>query len=84
MAEPSTFLMLIGDLVADTYCWVHDELEPRSENPYLVCFECGHVYETEADLERDYMEERPKDTPITVTPVPADEIYFCPHCLHDF
>lgn len=49
------------------------------QEPYLVCFECGHVYRSSLDLVDDY--ERDIDWSWEGSP---DEIPFCPNCLHDF
>jgi hypothetical protein len=76
------FLVLLGDLVADTYCHVHDEMEFRVRKPYLICFECGHVYNTTTDLEEDYVLNAPDKE--RAANQRANEIFFCPNCLHDF
>ena len=77
------------DANAKIYCWMHDTLESWFPTIYQWCFECRHVYRTAEDLENDYAEavkeikkhrgfEHLEDTK------PADKIYFCQHCLHDF
>jgi hypothetical protein len=55
------------------------EIEP-GETVYRVCGECWHVYRTAADLEAAWMREAPEGCP----PRPADEIFFCQECIHDF
>lgn len=72
-------------------CAIHDTVEIGTENDYLVCFECGHVYKTEQELiDEDYvfraeLYAKYPDTSITVSPATdADEITCCPLCFHDF
>jgi len=45
-----------GTIIA-SYCWCHDTREPVPPNPYVVCFECGHVYATPDDLVAAYRRE---------------------------
>lgn len=78
------FLTLLGDLVTDTYCWVHDVIEPRSKKSYLVCFECGHVYGTTTALESAYIRNAPDRADALIANKRAADIGFCPFCLHDF
>lgn len=81
-------------------CWSHYEIEPLGLDPYRVCFECGHVYQSPADLVAAYNAvvsdkiENPPPIPPGVDwewspPRPktiddAPEIFFCQECLHDF
>lgn len=73
-------------------CAIHDKAEPVTEHTYRVCFECGHVYERPADLVKEYerivkqMNDDLKSQEKRLYPwtKPADEIYFCQLCLHDF
>lgn len=77
-------------------CWSHYEIEPLGENPYRVCFECGHVYRTPADLvaaHNDTMaaiRDHPPAPLAALSPPPpktvkqADKIFCCQECLHDF
>lgn len=70
------------------HCFMHG-CEPITGEPYIICGECGHCYRTADELVlyfwglvrlnngEDF--ERP-----TGTPVAADDILFCPLCLHDF
>lgn len=47
------------------------------EEPYIVCFECGHIYQTADDLQTAFARWS--------FPIPAaDKIFFCQHCIHDF
>lgn len=58
--------------------------------PYCICFECGHVYRTEADLMAAYnraMDELEAEIgggPVWVRKTTGAEIPFCPACAHDF
>lgn len=64
-------------------CWVHHQYEQIAHGPagpFIVCFECGHVYNTAEQLVKEYNELAPEDTPERT----VDEIFFCPNCLHDF
>lgn len=47
--------------------------------PYEVCFECGHVFRTPAEIVAEY--ERDVDWIWDRAP---SEIPFCPMCLHDW
>ena len=64
-------------------CFSHDVDEPRDADTYEVCFECNHVYQTEADLlaahNRTLLanKERPRTELGSLA-------YFCAECLHDF
>lgn len=51
----------------------------NGQEPYSVCFECGHVYLTKQDLIRLY--ERDVDWSWEGDP---DDIAFCPSCCHDW
>jgi hypothetical protein len=64
-----------------SYCAVHEKDEPTTDETYRVCFECGHVYETEKDLEEAWDETYPQTL---LRGRPARKIDFCPICLHDF
>jgi hypothetical protein len=82
------------------HCHVHEVDEPHPDDlgtgeAYRICFECGHVYLTEHDLEAAYAREARRawqaqekidpgaDNGIPQT-LPADEIGFCQECVHDF
>lgn len=63
----------------------------RSESIYIRCFECGHTYRNEGDLVAiqigKVMEinQRLRDGETPLEPkYNAEEIHFCPLCLHDF
>lgn len=63
---------------AMTLCWIHNAHEAgEDELVYLVCGECGHVFRTPADLEKNWLDE--------VGYVRNAELIFsCPFCVHDF
>lgn len=73
-------------------CYIHNVFEVMRPDAYRVCFECKHVYNTPADLEKAYAREvvRMNETDPTCQPPldpkgrKANEIYFCQECVHDF
>jgi hypothetical protein len=64
------------------HCFSHSVDEPvAGDDWHCICFECGHLYQTEDELVEAYnrggkLIEAEVDN--------ADEIYFCPYCLHNF
>ncbi len=62
-----------------SFCHIDDKEEKVTDETYLVCFECGHVYETQADLIKAWNDESEFKSRSD-----ADDIPFCPLCLHDF
>lgn len=56
MSEPYEAIRHHGKIVDEwiSYCNVHHRKETVYSVPYVVCFECGHVYEDEQDLCRRY------------------------------
>lgn len=74
-----------------SYCHIHSKDETWDTKPYVVCFECGHVYHTAQDLEAAYRHEVDwiNENYGAYDPVPAaykeaTEIHFCQACMHDF
>ena len=72
-------------------CHIHNVFEVMLPNPYQVCFECKHVYNTPQDLEAAYTDtvremnkHREREEPFAPEYKPADKIYFCQECIHDF
>lgn len=78
------------------FCHIHDKLE--EDNGYHRCFECGHLYLTSDELvttyndkgldvhnalKDPYMIEHELDIG-KYRPAELKDIFFCPHCLHDF
>lgn len=69
------------DWPANEHCHWHDAHEPiPSDGAHAVCFECGHVYATRAELEQAYTEGAPPGDTYGV----PEHIAFCPYCIHDF
>lgn len=68
---------------APMHCHWHEVDEPE-EGAYGVCQECGHVYQTEQDLRDAYAESADWPGESTDSAPEANEIYFCPLCIHDF
>lgn len=71
---------------SNEHCYSHGTHEPVPESgAYRVCFECGHVFVTDVELRQAYIDNAPEDTKVYADRlVSADDISFCPHCLHDF
>ena len=69
------------------YCAIHNQAEEVDPDPYRICIECGHVYNTPESLVIAYNEDQPE---LNIDPVfiktldQVDSIWFCPICLHDF
>lgn len=93
--QPCECGALITNLPANvSHCWCHHVNEPIPADVYQVCFECGHVYATAADLlaayeretkrlqESDFFPDFPDEK--AKRPSSADEIFFCQECIHDF
>jgi len=81
------------DGCADDHCYFHHEDEPLVPGSiyYIVCGECMHLYRTAGELERAYVENMPQPGPDAngfvwpeIRPQPAEEIFFCPYCAHNF
>lgn len=73
------------------YCFIHDVFEVLKPDVYKVCYECKHVYNTPQDLEaaytrvvRELNENVEADLRELPEHKPADQIYFCQECIHDF
>lgn len=74
------------------YCASCEMVEPipPGTTVHIVCFECNHVYRTDQDLVDTFNDEIARANTI-IEPAShlqfaesADEIRFCPLCLHDF
>jgi heterodisulfide reductase subunit B len=71
-------------------CAIHEADEEMVEEPYMVCFECGHVFNEAEDLVKAYEEmvedlkKRDNEGGHFMPKYEAARIFFCPHCLHDF
>jgi len=75
-------------LLPEDWCYIHNKSEPATDTTYRVCGECNHVFETPADLESaDYdlrMHWHREYNDVVPHRMPADHIYACPECSHDF
>lgn len=81
----------IGDtLMATSHCSIHEKDEEMVAEPYQVCFECGHVYNTAEELVAAYEEmvkeliKRDNEGGPFMPIKKAHEISFCQECMHDF
>jgi len=71
------------------HCEIHG-LAEQVDRRFRWCFECGHWYETPADLRRAYRREYPepqtwREFAVAVwrcLTVRASKIPFCPLCMH--
>lgn len=66
----------------DMHCHSHYVDEP-ADGAWRVCFECGHVYRSPEELQREWTENAPPDMRDEPAP-PVEQIYFCPLCVHDW
>jgi hypothetical protein len=67
----------------ETHCWSHGIDEP-GEGAYRRCFECGHVYRSAEELQREWVANAPPDLADPGKLPPAEEIFFCSLCGHDW
>jgi len=79
----------LDKLAADptgSICWICNQFESfNGQEPYTVCFECGHVFRTDRELVDEYNKFSYYDEGWhRVVDLPPHEIPFCPLCLHDF
>lgn len=76
--------------MATNYCSIHEKPEEMTAEPYQVCFECGHVYNTSEELVAAYEQTVQEMIKLDNEGGPfmpkkeAHEIFFCQECLHDF
>ena len=73
------------------WCWWHAKWEYSPHYPYIVCFECRHVYVTGDDLlaaQHRMVDMLKKSNPEAFAHVikatDPEQITFCQECLHDF
>jgi hypothetical protein len=64
------------------WCAIHDRNEPTQPGDYLSCFECGHVWRSEADYRADCEDVALQFPKMTVENVRLAGC--CPLCTHDF
>ena len=71
----------------DTHCYMHNLDEP-STGAFRVCGECGHVYRTAEDLRMAWTDTAADgwapEVPTSAGAPPAEQIYACPLCCHDW
>jgi hypothetical protein len=67
----------------ETHCHIHHLDEP-GEGAYRRCFECGHVYRSAEELQREWTAGAPSDLAGRMTPPAVSQIFFCPLCSHDW
>lgn len=80
------------DPLPEDWCWSHGRSEPMGADIYRMCGECFHVFPTEAELIADHnrelaeMRKRHSDEASAEMPdaTSGEEIWSCPHCIHDF
>jgi len=60
------------------YCWIHHVVEKPG---YFRCGECFHWFPDEGTLLDDYNAGSPSEEGKKTDP---NEVFFCPHCAHDF
>lgn len=76
--------------MAGSYCSTHEQTEELADEPYQLCPECGHVYNTAEELLADYeklVQELIKldnEGGPFMPKYKPHEIFFCPGCSHDF
>jgi hypothetical protein len=67
---------------ADVHCaWHEDDEDPA--NAIRVCFECWHAYLTLDEIRQAWIAGAPPELRDEPAP-PAEEIYSCPLCMHDW
>ena len=65
------------------HCLTHNEDEPDA-GAYRICGECRHVFYSPSELLEAHLRV---DAELGFTHVPPphpDNIYYCPHCTHNF
>lgn len=59
------------------FCYIHAVHETAEQDDYQLCWECGHVYRSEQELVDEYAQAGGRHRL-------AQDIMFCPACLHDW
>lgn len=62
----------------ESACAIHEGMEPVTKTG-TVCFECRHSYSDDQEILDTFREEFPGTKTDS-----ADEVNFCPLCLHDW
>lgn len=78
---------------AGEYCYIHG-YEPIPLGYYMICGECYHCYVTPEELLEVYNKEGREahehfrhlyeDNYEWMDLTDPNQVYFCPHCTHDF
>jgi hypothetical protein len=63
-----------------SHCAIHHADEPVNDGTYIVCYECGHVYQSSDDLVTAFKREMGHSPPGDLAPI----IDGCMECGHDF
>jgi hypothetical protein len=61
-------------------CAIHEVVEPFDTDEAVKCPECFHVYANDEAILDQYKETYPNQ----ILPSSADDVLFCPLCLHDW
>ena len=76
-----------SEACGDTHCYFH-HVDESDAGAYRVCFECKHVYLTAEDLRAAFMAEvmpcLVSASAPPIQPPPAEDIYGCAYCAHDW
>jgi hypothetical protein len=71
----------------DMHCYWHHVDEPAA-GAYKACGECGHVYRTAGELREAWVDTaadgHAPEVPTSDGAPPAEEIFACPLCAHDW
>jgi hypothetical protein len=78
MTEP-----IIFEPYGPDHCYFHGVDEPTDDDTFRVCLECCHVYQTEADL-IVAANQAALEYQLGKVYASADEIKWCPLCIHDW
>ncbi len=67
------------------HCYSHNLDESGYGDRFKICFECNHVFRTEEELIEAYREAVEEFFPgRSQESIKLEDIFFCPHCHHDF
>lgn len=80
ITEPHAIETCYGSVL---HCISHD-VDEACASPYRVCFECGHVYATAADLVTAHIDILSREGISVNADIQAAGIYSCVYCTHDW
>lgn len=76
-----------SEACGDTHCYWH-HVDESDAGAYRVCFECKHVYPTAEALREAWVDTAADgyapEVPTSAGAPPAEQIYGCPLCAHDW